>query len=429
MNVFYSWQSDTEQSTGHYLIRDALQDAINELHEELSLEEADRSKLEHDTKGLTGAPAIAEAILAKIDACDVFAADVTVVGAVTATEKTDEEDAKALINSNVAIELGYALKSRGADTFLLVMNTAYGGPEKLPFDLQHRRWPILFDLPSDAGRSEIKKARKDLVSSLKPALRTFIDAGTKPREEALFEALPATVSPAHYFDPNELLVPEDVMRGWPGSRCVETALLYVRMYPKVAVERWSVSETSDLLSNSDVGPMRRGIGNGWSPTRNRFGGIVYSSYGEERNILSCTQVFRTREVWGFEVETLMHTGEYNRKIVQVIPARQYEEVFSDAIKRYLNFAKSSLAYSLPVIVEAGASNVKGFYMEMAPKYVERLWGPINHDHIQKRCELVGWDKKDVDQLLLEIFEEFFDAVGERRPAGLNGFPTDASAAK
>ena len=97
----YSWQSDTPGKTGHYLIRDAL--ALERLAEDLALDEAERPELDHDTKGIQGAPPIMETILAKIDKSDVFVADVTLTG------KTEND--KPVINSNVAIELGYALKA------------------------------------------------------------------------------------------------------------------------------------------------------------------------------------------------------------------------------------------------------------------------------------------------------------------------------
>jgi hypothetical protein len=39
----------------------------------------------------------------------------------------------------VLIELGYAIKSLGWSRIILVMNTAVGGPELLPFDLKTKR--------------------------------------------------------------------------------------------------------------------------------------------------------------------------------------------------------------------------------------------------------------------------------------------------
>jgi hypothetical protein len=82
---------------------------------------------------------------------------------------------KKLINSNVAIELGYALRALGSQGILMVMNDFYGGRADLPFDLQARAGPMLFNLPPDADIEirTLEKAR--LKSQLKGALRLCIE--------------------------------------------------------------------------------------------------------------------------------------------------------------------------------------------------------------------------------------------------------------
>src|SRR5687768_16453473 len=138
MKVFYSWQSDTPGSVGRTFIRQALEDAI----EGLDLEEAERPKIDQDTKGVLGSPVIANTIFQKIRDAKVVIADVTLTG--------ETNGGKRLCNSNVAIELGYALSVPGDEALLTVMNTHYGTPQYLPFDLAHRRWPVLFQLAPDA---------------------------------------------------------------------------------------------------------------------------------------------------------------------------------------------------------------------------------------------------------------------------------------
>ena len=103
MKVFWSWQSDLPGKISRYLIRDALDAAIQELNSDLAVEEPNRDgevTLDQDRKGTVGSPTLAEVIFGKIRASDVFVADVTPVGLTLA------EPAKKLINSNVAIELG-----------------------------------------------------------------------------------------------------------------------------------------------------------------------------------------------------------------------------------------------------------------------------------------------------------------------------------
>src|SRR4051812_15217127 len=104
MKVFWSWQSDHPGKIARHFVRYALEQAINDLKQEPEIEEAGRDvELDHDRKGVPGSPDLAAVILEKIRNSNVFVADVTPVGQV------DGSPEKRLINSNVAIELGYAL--------------------------------------------------------------------------------------------------------------------------------------------------------------------------------------------------------------------------------------------------------------------------------------------------------------------------------
>lgn len=423
MRVFYSWQSDTPPKNGHYFIRDALQQAIDELATDLELEEAERPELDHDTKGLQGAPAIAAAILEKIDACDVFVADVSLVGATT--------DDKKLINSNVAIELGYALKAKGYEALLLVMNTDCGPGEELPFDLKHRRWPTQFSLSNDADKAARAAAMKKLVGALKPILKSYMDAHREAENQppeavgtpAEFAAVATTISPAHYFDPDEELVPEDRERGWAALTCPYKSLLYIRMHPEIAVPQLPEKQAATLLWEHQIAPLHTG-GDGHSNDRNRYGGIIYSSDRKSRFVWSATQLFRSKEIWGVDASVMAGSIKDDRSgdMLQVISGRACEEIIAYGVKSYLKFAREVLDYPLPVMVEVGASNAEGYYMGGVVRYFDPHWGPVYRDHIQKRCVLEDWGNEAVNEILLSIFEEFFDAIGRGRPDNLHGFP-------
>ncbi len=298
MKIFYSWQSDSEPKTGRYLIKGALEKAVRELTTDLKLEESERLELDHDTKGLLGSPPIADSILQKIEACDVFVADVTLIGVTNASITSNQVEVKGLINSNVAIELGYALKSIGDDGLLLVMNTEYGLAENLPFDLRHRRWPLKYSLLACANKKQRDESKLELSNQFKLILRAYLETKVTQINRAPFPTAPTTVSPAHYFDPEEELVPANHQRRWPPLRCSQPALLYVRIHPKWAIEPLPESRIGDLVWESGVGPMNRRAGSGTSPDRNRFGGIVYSQSTDSKDVLSATQLFSTREIWG-----------------------------------------------------------------------------------------------------------------------------------
>ena len=66
MKVFWSWQNDSDPKTNRQFIRDALAKAIDDAGEALGLEDAERPKLDHDTKDTPGMTEITSTILRKI---------------------------------------------------------------------------------------------------------------------------------------------------------------------------------------------------------------------------------------------------------------------------------------------------------------------------------------------------------------------------
>ncbi len=159
--VFYSWQSDLRAAACRSLIQDALEGAASAIAEDNSV--AVEPVVDRDTQNVPGSPDIGATILAKIDAASVFVADVTLVG------KTD--GGKPTPNPNVLIELGYALKALDWSRIILVQNTAFGGPEQLPFDLRQKR-TLTYSSPTEA--SERATQRTALRRTLEDALREVL---------------------------------------------------------------------------------------------------------------------------------------------------------------------------------------------------------------------------------------------------------------
>jgi hypothetical protein len=149
MKVFWSWQSDSPGNIGRHFVRDTLEAAIKVLKEPSAVEEPSERDareslhLDHDRKGISGSPDLAPTIFKKIDQASVFVADVTLVGETTiGTGQSAENRTKKLINSNVAIEYGYALHSIGDAAILMIQNRHFGERDDLPFDLKHKAGPI-----------------------------------------------------------------------------------------------------------------------------------------------------------------------------------------------------------------------------------------------------------------------------------------------
>jgi hypothetical protein len=160
--VFYSWQSDLPATGNRNLIQDSLERALRAIRRDdnAGLEPV----LDRDTANLAGAPDIAHSILSKIAMSDVFVADVSII---------NPGSARPSPNPNVLIELGYAIAELGWENVVLVQNSAFGGPEALPFDLRGRR-TVVYDMPEGGDRTE---ARALLQGRLEALLKVALDPG------------------------------------------------------------------------------------------------------------------------------------------------------------------------------------------------------------------------------------------------------------
>lgn len=132
--VFYSWQSNLKKN--RYFVQESLEKALKiiaeEQHESINLE----IDLDRDTQAKTGSPPISDTIFNKIDLCDIFVCEVTIVNKPTTTE---EKVLRLSPNPNVMIELGYAIKTLGCDRIICVCDTEINAIEELPFHLRGQR--------------------------------------------------------------------------------------------------------------------------------------------------------------------------------------------------------------------------------------------------------------------------------------------------
>lgn len=159
--VFYTWQSDTRAAANRTLIEDALCAAAKQIRDDDTISVV--PVVDRDTLDTPGAPDIGATIFEKIDASELIVADITIVNSGSQDRPTP--------NPNVLIELGYALKSLGERRIILVQNTAFGGPELLPFDLRQKRVLTYESLPEARSRIE---ARQQLQARLRHALTLIL---------------------------------------------------------------------------------------------------------------------------------------------------------------------------------------------------------------------------------------------------------------
>ncbi|MBN1908423.1 MAG: hypothetical protein JW818_01675 [Pirellulales bacterium] len=169
--VFYSWQDDQPNETCRYFIRGAAQKAVHRIASESIVQESPR--LDHDTKGQSGIPGIADTIFSKIEKAAVFLGDVTFVGKTKVLTGTVKE--KMLPNPNVLVELGYAARSIGWERIVCVFNDFYGSIDDQIFNLKHRRNPICYRLGPDEKNSIVQQ-RDCLSARIEEAIRSVLRA-------------------------------------------------------------------------------------------------------------------------------------------------------------------------------------------------------------------------------------------------------------
>jgi len=171
--IFYSWQSDLPNNVNRHFINTAIKSAIKEFKKSDDYEI--EPVLDRDTVGVTGTPDISKTIFDKIDKSDLFIADVSI---------TERKEQRAFPNSNVLIEVGYAVKSLGWERIVLVFNTAYGEPEDLPFDLRSRRITSYCCSDSETEKAQPRKGlSKILIEAIKLGVKgTTASVSTSPSE-------------------------------------------------------------------------------------------------------------------------------------------------------------------------------------------------------------------------------------------------------
>jgi hypothetical protein len=361
MKIFYSWQSDTPKEVGRTFIREALDAAVAGIE----VDEPDRPTIDQDTQGVLGSPVIADTIFQKIRAANVVVADVTLTGQTTS--------GKRLVNSNVAIELGFAIGVHGDKVLLKVMNTHYASPKHLPFDLAHRRWPLQYRLPPDAISEVRQQVRDKLVSELQPILEAYILAN-RPAPQP-FVRTPSTVNAAAYWQVNESVVPSSgaqVVKNVASLRFDPTqALTYLRVWPDQVIQPLSNQLVNSEFDKSVIEPFC-GTLRGWSNARNRHGRIAYA-LDHDSTLSGTTQVFWNGEIWGINHYQLRERNGYPK----FVPMVSFEQRIWGSLSKYAQTARSHFGYPPNIQFEFGLVNVAGYKLAVSDNSLsDEIFGDV-----------------------------------------------------
>ncbi len=172
VTIFYAWQSDRPGKVNRHLIRTAAADACDRITQDQS--NPWRVLLDSDTQGVAGMCDIPNTILEKIQKCDIFLADLTLVGSAAG------DTSKLFPNPNVVFELGYAARLFGFEALIGVVNEAYGKVEGQVFDIK-RRASLRYTAEETAGAQGRERVCEQLSKTLEEVIRTTIENVVVPR--------------------------------------------------------------------------------------------------------------------------------------------------------------------------------------------------------------------------------------------------------
>lgn len=430
MKIFWSWQSDTPGKTGRFVVRDALNDAIAELKESPDIieepttaEAREALHLDQDIQGTTGSPDLAQTIFDKINASTVVVADVTMVGAVVPPgAPAPATDKKRLINSNVAIELGYALRALDTNHVVLVFNRHYGVHEDLPFDLRHKGGAVTFNLGPGADAKTIKEQRNELRARFVQALKPFLQTSAPT---AAFVETSTTFSPAAYFEKGGVLASRDGTSGEQVAFSYNTdQLCYLRLIPLRPLA--APLQLSAIRGAASTAPLLTGD-YGSVVERNVFGAIAMQaeSYPPDgpTSISASTQLFTNGEIWAISVVLIAERSPGRPPDLKYpfLPSLLFEQMYYQKLEQLLTFARKELNLSGPWQVECGLTGSAGLHIAISNRFQE-FWGPIHVAQIVRRTVLNKTERESINAVLLDYFEAVYDAAGKQRPERLFGFP-------
>lgn len=156
--VFFSWQSDLPNKENRNAIKDSINKAIKSLNSQFT---GASFSYDESTLNKSGSPDICGSIIEKIEKCDIFICDISIINKRSIFRKCP--------NPNVIFELGYASSHLGWDRIICLFNTNYGKIEQLPFDINHKR--IIAYFPGEADY------KKRLAGILQESMKLMLKNG------------------------------------------------------------------------------------------------------------------------------------------------------------------------------------------------------------------------------------------------------------
>ncbi len=406
-NIFYSWQSDLDAKTNRWFIRDCLKKAIKKVNASVELENASREiELDHDTKGVPGSPPIFDTIIFKIQNADLMLCDLSPISIA--------ENSKHCPNPNVLIEYGYALSHLEDTRMLLVINEAYVEGELkdcLPFDLQHKRHPICFNLPANADKEVFKDEGKKLTDIFITALQSACDFGlldSSPEIDTDNEEVDCTTS---FLSNNQILGKYSIESDFYEFLWEGDPHIFLKIIPLNSKIAYKDSELLELSRQNNLFHLK-GDTSGVAHVRSQDGICLcsmgrFSNNPEVKTITnSVTQLFHNLTLWGMSTKGL--DEEVRGKAY--IPTGYLRNILFNGIQDYLNFYTNIKLDTKEFRIIAGVSGVYDYAVTVSSRDVD---GHSIHPEITHHADVaLGPELPEaIHEFLETLLENVFDACG------------------
>ena len=232
--------------------------------------------VDRDTAGVAGSPEIATTILQKITRAAVFVPDVSLV--------TSDEHLRQSPNPNVLVELGFAISQLGWDRIVMVMNTEFGEPQSLPFDLRGR--PIVTYRYSGTSGQGKADERKLLEKTLTVAIGEILRQKEPLRGSADQTSRVSLTQWAKSFQAQRL---DWLSAGRGPTPMASNKLVCVHIVPYGAITNTATVDVGDLdPQRTFLAP----IGSTGFNTRFNSDGLLREATGSDGNSNGFLQLFR-----------------------------------------------------------------------------------------------------------------------------------------
>ncbi len=404
--IFYAWQSDRPANLCRSLIRNALDDAKEQIQGELAIEDAPEIEIDQDTQGKPGSPPVAETILQKIRESDAFVADLTFTG-----KRADEQESP-VPNPNVLIEYGYALHAMGHERVVTVFNEEFGDCKDLPFDVSHRRWPSTYRTAGDGSDEQFQAVRRTerrkLAGKLAVAIKTIMQEEGKRQEHSG----DGNVGPLiDRFPLDGELVRAVIGKKYRFPKGAKTLLFLQSRRSNVSLTN---VEAMNVAQNS-LKPLAWKHSGGWSHARVANGAasaVVEPDDGV--NVLTASILETNGNLYGIDC---CHVGRHElaKTDKPFVPIPDVEKILEDGLHHFIDVAKSHLDLTLPLDAGVALEGVTGFFLAVDPaKFLRSFQGPILVDRIEHRFRIEDYGA-DPAALLKPFFEMIYDEAVLERP--------------